>query len=83
MKMHHEHGCGHPPMPHPHHFPKGLLIFPLSMVIGTYLSLCLMQRLTKALETMAMAKALRDMEGRLSEGERADLEARIRGNLFT
>jgi hypothetical protein len=84
MKMHHPHACDHAPMhPHGHGMPHGLLLFPLAMVTSAYLSLWLLKRITSALETMALAKALHDLEGRLSDGERAELEGRIRLHLFT
>ncbi|MHB9026655.1 MAG: hypothetical protein ACYC7E_21190 [Armatimonadota bacterium] len=56
-------------------------MFPMMVYLGTALWLTL--RITRALETMALAKALDEMEDRLSSAEMADIEGRIRQNLFT
>lgn len=70
---------------HQQHKPIGALLVVGSVVamgVGTIVSLAMMERLTRALEVMAAAKALHEMEGRLSDIERAELEGRIRAHLF-
>jgi len=79
-------GEGHPPLPHHgpcHHGPHGR--FMLAPVMLGYLvtALCLTWRLTKALEIMALVQAMDKMDDRLTEMERADLNARVRKNLFS
>ncbi len=54
----------------------------LIMAIGTIISLWMVGRMTTALETLAAAEALDELDERLAEDERADLEGRIRENLF-
>ncbi len=71
---------------HHRHFP----IFPrilfatsiVTMAVGTVLSLWWVDCMTRAMETMAMTKALDEMGERLSDVERADLEGQIRSHLF-
>jgi hypothetical protein len=81
--MMHSHGCkhgGHHGFPGPA-FPLILLI-PLTMVTAAVCSVLLMKRLVAAQEAMVLAKALDDMKDELSDGERADLEIRVREYLF-
>jgi hypothetical protein len=75
-------GHGHMPMPAHMRFFPFILIIPITMAVSAVIGLLLTCRLVKAMETMAMTKALDDMEDHLSDGERADLELRIRENLF-
>lgn len=76
--MKHKH---HPGMHH-HRPPAALLIFPVSMILASVASLVLLMRMTRALETLALTNALDEMEDRLSDVEKADIEGRIRERLF-
>lgn len=76
MMMKHKH---HPGM---HHLPGELLIFPITLALGTVVSVWLMGRLMRAVETIALTNALDEMEDRLSDVEKADIEGRIRERLF-
>jgi len=77
MMMKHKH---HPGM---HTHPSAaLLIFPISMVLVSLASLMLMKRMARALETIALTDALDEMEDRLSDVEKADIEGRVRERLF-
>ncbi|MHB0937882.1 MAG: hypothetical protein ACYDCO_22245 [Armatimonadota bacterium] len=62
--------------------PYGLLIFPITMVLATVASLVIAKRMMVALETIALTNALDEMEDRLSDVERADIEGRVRERLF-
>ncbi|HEY3417310.1 MAG TPA: hypothetical protein VGM23_10550 [Armatimonadota bacterium] len=58
-------------------------VFPMLTMMGYLcMALWLTKRITRALEVMALSKALHDMGDRLSSVETADLEGRIRQNLF-
>jgi len=69
----------HPGMHHP---PYGLLIFPVTIALGTVVSVWLTGRMLRALETIALTNALDEMEDRLSDAEKADIEGRIRERIF-
>ena len=75
----HMHGGGGPRMFRVFPF---ILLMPLSIAISSVICVILTMRLTKAVETMAMTKALDEMEGRLSDAERTELESKVRANLF-
>ncbi|MHB9130295.1 MAG: hypothetical protein ACYDBB_04275 [Armatimonadota bacterium] len=65
-------------------FPIIPFIFPIGViVISTVMNLLMFARLVRAAETAAMVDALDEMEDRLSDVEQADLEGRIRENLFS
>ncbi len=63
-------------------FPYGLLVFPFTIAIGTIVSLWMIAKLIRDVETMALVDALDEMDTRLSDAEKADLEGRIRERLF-
>lgn len=65
-----------------HRFPCELLIFPATLAIGTVVSVWLTGRIVRALETLALTNALDELEDRLSDVEKADIEGRIRERLF-
>ena len=80
--------CKHP-MHHPgmhqgmhHPFPIGLVLVPATFILGTLASIWMMKRMLIAVETIALTSALDEMEDRLSDVERADIEGRIRERLF-
>jgi len=50
--------------------------------VSTIASLWMLERMTRALEMMAMTKAMDEMGDRMSDVERADLEGQIRSRLF-
>jgi len=74
-----KHGHHHPAM---HRMPYELLIFPITIALGTVVSVWLTSRILRAVETIALTNALDEMEDRLSDVEKADIEGRIRERLF-
>ncbi|HEY3378730.1 MAG TPA: hypothetical protein VGL77_14680 [Armatimonadota bacterium] len=73
-------GCGHGPMMHHPHGP-GMVIGPI-MIMYLVSALMLTVKMVKSLETLATAKALSELKDRLSDEEKAVLEARLRDHLF-
>jgi len=70
-------------MKHKHHpMPFGLLALPATLIFGTMVSVWITKRMLRALEVIALTNALDEMEDRLSDVEKADLEGRIRERLF-
>jgi hypothetical protein len=59
-----------------------ILLMPLTIAVASVVGLFLYKRMVVASETIAMTTALDELEAQLSDGERADLEMRIRENLF-
>lgn len=53
----------------------------LVMAVGTVISLWMLERMTRALESLAMVDALDELGEQLSEVERAQIASRIRVNL--
>lgn len=59
-----------------------ILVVPLTIAVASVVGIFLYKRVVVATETLAMTAALDKLEDQLSDGERADLEMRIRENLF-
>lgn len=74
--------CGHPHGGHPPVRLIANLVVSVSVLGYIVVALILVLRMVHALETIAMANSYDELEDRLSDVERADLEARIRENLF-
>ncbi len=80
-KGHAKHGCRpntHPPFPEK--FLPLILLIPLATLATGIIGVLLVARITRALETIALTGD--ELEDQLSDGERADLEIRIREKLF-
>lgn len=79
MQMHRHKQCKHG---RAMRFFPFILLLPLTIAVTSVVGIVLYKRMVVATETLAMTKALDELEGQLSDGERADLEMRIRENLF-
>jgi len=60
-----------------------MVFFPLAFVLRIAAGAWVMITLVKLLEISTYSKALREMGDRLTEGEKANLEERIRQRLFS
>ena len=72
------HHCG-PPMPRFHPL---MLLVPATVVATLLASVCLTMIMVKQLETLSATNALDTLGDRLSDVEKAELEGRIRQQLF-
>ncbi|HOF87818.1 MAG TPA: hypothetical protein PLZ36_06895 [Armatimonadota bacterium] len=82
-KGHAKRGCrANAQPPFPEKLLPFILLIPLATLATGIIGVLLVARITRALETIALTGALDELDDRLSDGERADLELRIREKLF-